>query len=1222
MTTETTKTYAEIGIPINPFPGLRPFEFDESHLFFGREGQSEQLIDKLGRTRFLAVVGTSGSGKSSLVRAGLLPAVLGGFMTSAGSDWRIAIMRPGNDPIGNLARALNATDVFGSEIAENAALQTALAEATLRRGGRGLVDTVRQSVVAENENLLVVVDQFEELFRFARVAEGEQYQNEAAAFVKLLLEASREREIPIYVVLTMRSDYLGDCSQFWDLPEAINESQYLIPRLTRDQLREAISGPVAVGEGKITPRLVNRLLNDVGDDQDQLPVLQHLLMRVWDESKEKQLEVDVKDQNATARSPHKEVHKGEVLDLCCYDAVGGMAKALSLHADEAFNELPDERHREGAEKLFKGLTEKGPDNREIRRPVTLGEICAMTGAIMTEAVTVIDTFRQPGRSFLMPPTSVALNSESLIDISHESLIRGWTRLKSWVEEEARSARIYHRLAETAVLHKEGGAGLWRDPDLQVALTWRDESRPNEVWAKRYHPEFGLAISFLDESVAARDEDFNEKETQRKRAIRRTRLTASVFAFLFLVSLVALVFANQQRVRANQQTAIANQQTVRANGLLDDVKRNAEAAKNNAVREEQERFAKQEAEEQRKISEMHAREAEELRKDALDQKGIAEQQTAKLIKLEEKARNEATEANEINSLAKEIVDALGREEVDVDEVITKATKQLDYYRKREDPRGIYESQMILGPAFLKKGQPAEARAAEAEAEDIVDAWDDPISNRIRHEIATVLSEAFMKEADMKAGEERTRDLGEALRSAKYALSIQESPLDPEDPALIPDLNNLASVTERLGGDSEIFHVRIFNIQKKVVKEGNLRLVTYLNDLVTFYQARGNFAKAEAHLNELLAIQQSISPANDPQVVASLNRLVDLYRFENKDTEADQLVKKIQSLQGKLTILRRGTSGPEVKNLQIELRKLGFFQDSPDENFGESTEAAVILFQNSRGLVADGIAGPQTLALLDQPKSISVGTLEIQTELQKLGFYSGTLDGDFGMRTKAALMNFQKSKGLVEDGTANQETLEALGLVTPAYGPAVTGKVTIKIVANMFPGTPIDNIKANLPYVLRALEDAGLSDKDMVLMALATIRVESPNFVPLAEMKSRLNTSPDGHPFDLYDNRAGNQGPPDGERFRGRGYFQLFGRVNYKKYGDAIGLGNQLIENPDLANQPDISAKLFASFLKDIERPLRAAFRAGDPKAARRRFSGGYSNLSEFTRALQTGESLLQ
>jgi hypothetical protein len=143
---------------------------------------------------------------------------------------------------------------------------------------------VEQQRLAADENLLLVVDQFEELFRFQSMSGGE----EAAAFVNLLLEAARSRTASIYVVLTMRSDFLGDCAQFRDLPEAINDGQYLIPRMSRSQRRQAIVGPVAVGAAArgqpvaMTPRLVQCLLNDVGDNPDQLPVLQHALMRTWD----------------------------------------------------------------------------------------------------------------------------------------------------------------------------------------------------------------------------------------------------------------------------------------------------------------------------------------------------------------------------------------------------------------------------------------------------------------------------------------------------------------------------------------------------------------------------------------------------------------------------------------------------------------------------------------------------------------------------------------------------------------------------------------------------------------------------------------------------------------------------------------------------------------------------------------------------------------------------
>jgi tetratricopeptide (TPR) repeat protein len=674
MSTQTSDSLAEIQVANNPFPGLRPFEFDESHLFFGRDGQSEQLIAKLSRTHFLAVVGTSGSGKSSLVRAGFLPALWGGFMTSAGSAWRVAILRPGNDPIGNLARALNTPDVFGSELDANSAIQTAIAESTLRRGSLGLVDTLRQAVMVEGENLLIVVDQFEEIFRFARVAEGEQYGNDAAAFIKLLLEASRQREVPIYVVLTMRSDYLGDCSQFWGLPEAINESQYLIPRLTRDQLREAITGPVAVGGGKITPRLVNRLLNDVGDNQDQLPVLQHLLMRSWHEWREKRLEIELKNEDKVVRRPHKNVHQGDAIDLCCAEAVGGMAEALSRHADEAYFELPNDHHREVAANLFKALTEKGTDNREIRRPITLGELTSITGARQSEVITVIEAFRQPGRSFLMPPAPLALNSESLVDISHESLIRGWSRLKDWVDEEARSARIYRRVAETAVLFKEGGAGLWRDPDLQIALTWREQGKPNEVWARRYHPEFALAERFLDESVAARDAQLLKDEAQRRKEINRSRLTALIFGVAFLFSLAMGVYAYGAKNKADKAKDEAVALRIAADKAKDDAlaeKKAADVARNDAVDQKKAADkAKNEAIDQKKA-------ADDAKNDALAQKKAADV-----------ARNDALAQKDLATAEALKGQALGAlKEQDQDSAIENFKELEKFYRQRANPGGV-------------------------------------------------------------------------------------------------------------------------------------------------------------------------------------------------------------------------------------------------------------------------------------------------------------------------------------------------------------------------------------------------------------------------------------------------------------------------------------------------------------------------------------------------------
>jgi tetratricopeptide (TPR) repeat protein len=892
MSTLTSESLAEIRVANNPFPGLRPFEFDESHLFFGRDGQSEQLIGKLSRTHFLAVVGTSGSGKSSLVRAGFLPALYGGFMTSAGSAWRVAILRPGNDPIGNLARALNAPDVFGSELEANSAIQTAIAESTLRRGSLGLVDTLRQAVMVEGENLLIVVDQFEEIFRFAKVAEGEQYGNEAAAFIKLLLEAARQREVPIYVVLTMRSDYLGDCSQFWGLPEAINESQYLIPRLTRDQLREAISGPVAVGGGNITPRLVNRLLNDVGDNQDQLPVLQHLLMRSWHEWKEKRLLVEVKDGEQVVHRPHKEVHQGDAIDLCCAEAVGGMAEALSRHADEAYFELPNDHHREVAAKLFKALTEKGTDNREIRRPISLGEISSITGARQDEVITVIEAFRQPGRSFLMPPAPLALNSESLVDISHESLIRGWSRLKDWVDEEARSARIYRRVAETAVLYKEGGAGLWRDPDLQIALSWREQGKPNEVWARRYHSEFALAERFLDESVAARDAQVLKDEAQRRKEINRSRLTALIFgvAFLFSLAMGAYAYGAKSKAESAQIEAVkAKNDALAQKKVADQAKDDALAQKKVADDAKDDAFAqKAKADDAKNDALAQKKAADEAKNDALAQKKAADEARNDALAQKDRATAEALKGQALGEL----------KEQNPDKAIDFFKELETLYRDKENPGGV--SFALASIADIHRDRAPLSILAELEQNSVSLGYIDEDESNVAKKYYKAL--VAMSSFSTEGGTEDTKKemFNEAnLAVTQYHLALDANKANKEPDRFLKEGNILKNLADLQIGLAEMAPEFASEETDKMKLEDQVELdiqkgIFYYRDATQAYRNGGlhekegevlqktgdvllrNFTrKLEAKAKE----SNEDSALTDPMVLAELDSIIDYFRDAN-------------------------------------------------------------------------------------------------------------------------------------------------------------------------------------------------------------------------------------------------------------------------------------------------------------------------------------------------------
>ena len=184
----------------NPFPGLRPFRMDEYHLFFGREEQTAALLSLLRQQHFLAVVGTSGSGKSSLVRAGLIPSLHRGAMASAGSHWEVAVMRPGGDPLSSLAQALVSADLYDADDAET----LPRLRATLSHSDTGLAEAIRQSdAVDSRTKVFVLVDQFEELFRFRE--RGRASEDAASAFVDLLLSASESSE-NVFIAITKRCD--------------------------------------------------------------------------------------------------------------------------------------------------------------------------------------------------------------------------------------------------------------------------------------------------------------------------------------------------------------------------------------------------------------------------------------------------------------------------------------------------------------------------------------------------------------------------------------------------------------------------------------------------------------------------------------------------------------------------------------------------------------------------------------------------------------------------------------------------------------------------------------------------------------------------------------------------------------------------------------------------------------------------------------------------------
>ena len=560
---------------ICPYTGLRSFSEDESLFFKGRDKQIDQITRLLEKNKFLMVTGASGEGKSSLVYGGMIPNARAGFFKATYNNWQVIDFRPERTPLKNFAS--NLALKLGHQSHE-----TVMTE--LERGYSALIelyknsnwfydeaddfwqkksDDDKENSKRQSSNLLIIVDQFEEFFTNPENYVNSTPSESSQITLNILLETAKialEQNLPIYVVCTMRSDYIGQCSAFRGLPEAIGFSQFFVPRLKRNELKLIIEEPALLNGNKISKRLVERLLYDLSEGIDQLPILQHALSHIW-----------------------QVANKGEEeLDLIHYALVGGMPSSELPEEDKPrflkwFKELPEfqrnlyhtpgikriiEIHAnqlyEGAYNYYKAqnpgtnlslhevknvvaitfacLT-KIDDSRAVRNRMTLEEI---TGIInkphINEQVVndILNIYREQDNSFLRPfitenEKSKTLAHDAVLDITHESLIRNWGLLNKWASKEyeyyANFLDFRKQLNRWLDSGKSSGYLLPIGP-LSFFEAWEEECKPNKYWIHRYEGNNGVWPDTLEEA----EELLNEAREFLRRSSRKVIVTRTFMKY--------------------------------------------------------------------------------------------------------------------------------------------------------------------------------------------------------------------------------------------------------------------------------------------------------------------------------------------------------------------------------------------------------------------------------------------------------------------------------------------------------------------------------------------------------------------------------------------------------------------------------------------------------------------------------------------------------------------
>jgi WD40 repeat protein len=490
---------------ISPYRGLQAFDEDQADFFFGRDGDIQRLVEKLKVMRFIAVIGSSGSGKSSLVRAGVVPALKKGLLPES-DTWAVRVFTPGAHPLASLAA--NLLRLYPHEAMNKTLDQLAADERTLHLAvSLGMADS------PASERVVWVIDQFEEVFTLCRD------ERERAQFLANLLYAAFIPQGRCAVILTLRADFYHKCAAYPELSSRLSEHQFLVSLMGQSNLRQAIEEPAWHVGLEFEPGLVETILEDVENQPGALPLLEHALLELW------------------------ERRRGIMMTLEAYRESGGVEGAIAKRADAIYLSFsPDEQMI--ARRIMLRLTQPGEGTEDTRRRATMSELITHEG----ESQIVEDVVQAMATARLLTTNTDEQSGGQTVDVSHEALIRGWPRLRRWIEEDRAGLRILRRLTEAAREWQtaKDESLLYRGARLAQAVEWREKNRAalNE-----------MEREFLSQSVAG------HKAAERR---RRRIITGLAAGLLIAVALATLAIIQWRR--ANEQAQIARSRQLAATSL--------------------------------------------------------------------------------------------------------------------------------------------------------------------------------------------------------------------------------------------------------------------------------------------------------------------------------------------------------------------------------------------------------------------------------------------------------------------------------------------------------------------------------------------------------------------------------------------------------------------------------------------------------------------------------
>ena len=704
---------------LNPFVGLKPYSKNTSNSYFGREQDVENLLQILQKNKLLTLNGVSGSGKTSLINSGLIPRLQNGFIGQAGKEWSITSFRPGINILLNLSHALTQNNVLKVDSKSNTTDQKYYSEIISNSGSMGVVEIYKRSDIFNKKNLLIIIDQLEDLFKYEKYFDSSKSEDDNN-LMDIIYRSVTMKNTAIYFLICIETPYLSKLTSYKKLQEIISKSQYAIQNLNQTGINQILENTFKKQNILFDSKVVDLFNQTLKEEISYLPNFQFLLYKLYEKFV----------LNSSEKS---------IIDLEDIEDLGGLEHSIAKDFETIFSSSTKENQKI-VSLLFKAIS--SPQNNTDIQYESILNISEYTNSTRVELSKIIKSFKktfnnlfdvfEPSITGISASANKTYDAKNILTLKYIKFLN-WERYTKWLDEEKTNFKDFKDFSEIAIKKSNNQVGFLKTPVLERAIVWQKNASTNKNWAKKYKLNFEQTINFINESeqddLRIKTEKENQLTRERNKDRRAKKIGYIVAGFGIIGALITYglwikakeaektaTYASEVAKKAQNDAVEEKEIAVSATENMQKAKKDAEDARDDAKNKaKQARIEKNKAIAATLAMEIAMKDAKDSRAEALEK--------AEEARIE---KNKAQKESIRNKTLKELIEL----EADFKDLVIKLNSAYQE-NKIEDLKIHIDSSIIKQKRFAKLKQHESIESEEITGDESI--------LKLNQKILTILKE---------------------------------------------------------------------------------------------------------------------------------------------------------------------------------------------------------------------------------------------------------------------------------------------------------------------------------------------------------------------------------------------------------------------------------------------------------------------------------------------------